>query len=70
MGQGVARQLMAFAKEYAVSLFMRAIRLDVSINNTPAIKLYEQWGYKYIGTVDLGLPYEHLKWFRLYEIII
>lgn len=70
MRQGVARQLMAFAKEYAVSSSMRAIRLDVSINNAPAIKLYEQSGYKYIGTVDLGLPYEHLKWFKLYEMIL
>ncbi|MDR2918431.1 MAG: GNAT family N-acetyltransferase [Tannerella sp.] len=70
MQQGVAQRLMAFAKEYAELLSVKAIRLDVSVDNFPAIKLYEQSGYKYIGTVDLGLPYEHLKWFRLYEMIL
>lgn len=70
MKQGVAKQLMGFTKELAVSSDIKSIRLDVSIDNIPAIKLYEQSGYKYIGTVDLGLPYEHLKWFRLYELVL
>lgn len=70
MKQGVAKQLMDFTKELAVSSDMKSIRLDVSVDNTPAIKLYEQSGYKYVGTVDLGLPYEHLKWFRLYELVL
>ncbi len=70
MRQGVAGRLMAFAKEYAVSLSAKTIRLDVSVDNLPAIELYERSGYKYVGTVDLGLPYKHLKWFRLYEMIL
>ncbi|MCC8147026.1 MAG: GNAT family N-acetyltransferase [Bacteroidales bacterium] len=70
MHEGVATHLMEFAKEYAIRLKMKSIRLDVSIHNTPAIKLYEQSGYTYIGTVDLGLPYAHLKWFRLYERVL
>lgn len=70
MKQGIARQLMDFTKELAVLSDIKSIRLDVSVNNTPAIKLYEQAKYKYISTVDLGLPYEHLKWFKLYELVL
>lgn len=70
MNKGVASELMNFAKEYAINLNMKSIRLDVSINNTAAIALYEKHGYEYIGTVDLGLEYEHLKWFRLYELTL
>ena len=70
MGRGVARKLMDFAKEYALQQGAKAIRLDVTEQNAPAIALYEKCGYKYIGTVDLGLPYEHLKWFKLYELTL
>jgi len=70
MGKGIATALMSFAKEYALQNKQAAIRLDVSENNLAAIGLYEKLGYKYIGTVDLGLPYDHLKWFRLYEMIL
>ncbi len=68
--QGIANKLMDFAKEYAIQKNAKAIRLDVSIHNTPAIALYEKLSYKYIGTVDLGLGYEHLVWFKLYELIL
>ena len=68
--QDVATRLMEFAKQYAVSHRMKSIRLDVSVDNTPAICLYKKLGYQYMGTVDLGLPYEHLKWFQLYELVL
>lgn len=70
MDQGIASRLMDFSKEYAYEQKIKSIRLDVSVNNTAAIKLYEKHGYEYIGTVDLGLDYEHLKWFRLYELLL
>ena len=70
MNQGIASRLMDFSKEYASEQKIKSIRLDVSVNNTAAIKLYEKHGYEYIETVDLGLDYEHLKWFRLYEYIL
>jgi len=68
--KNVATTLLSFAKEYAISQGVKSIRLDVSTNNTPAIGLYRKMGYKYIDTVDLGLPYEHLKWFELYELVL
>lgn len=70
MNQGVASELINFTKQYSSALNMKSIRLDVSINNTAAISLYEKHGYEYIGIVDLGLGYEHLKWFRLYELTL
>lgn len=70
MKNGVGKRLLDFAKEHSIEQKMKAIRLDVSIHNTPAISLYENCGYKYIETVDLGLNIEGLVWFKLYEIVL
>lgn len=70
MKQGISQILLACVKEHALSLGCKSIRLDVAVQNEPAITLYEKCGYTYVGTVDLGLPYEHLKWFRLYELVL
>lgn len=70
MKKNIGMLLMQFAKQHAISKQLKSIRLDVSEKNIPAIRLYEKSGYNYIGTVDLGLPYEHLKWFRLYELVL
>ena len=70
LGQGVAVKLLEFAEKHAAAIGCKTIRLDVTVQNEPAIKLYEKCGYKYVDTVDLGLPYEGLKWFKLYEIVL
>lgn len=70
MKNGVGKKLMNFAKTHSIEQGMKAIRLDVSIHNAPAISLYEKCGYKYVGTVDLGLNIPELVWFKLYEIVI
>ncbi|MDL2215383.1 GNAT family N-acetyltransferase [Dysgonomonas sp. OttesenSCG-928-M03] len=70
MKAGVGSALMNFARSHSVMTRMKTIRLDVSIDNIPAIALYEKQGYQYVGTVDLGLNYPHLKWFKLYELIL
>lgn len=69
-GRGIGRRLLNFAEEYSRTQGVKVIRLDVSIHNTPAIKLYEKYGYTYRGTVDLGLGIPDLVWFRLYELIL
>ena len=66
--QGIALELMNFAQNQAINNHIHAIRLDVSVNNTPAIELYQKLGYQYRGTVDMGLGYDHLIWFDLYEL--
>lgn len=69
-GLGIGKKLMDFAKELAIKLDMKSIRLDVYENNEPAIKLYERCGYDYIGKVDLGLRDCGLEWFKLYEKVL
>ena len=70
MKHGIAQKLMNFTKLYALEKYIKSIRLDVAVQNLPAISLYEKSGYKYIAKVDLGLGYEHLKWFYLYELVL
>ena len=67
---GVARRLMEFAAQFARQRAMKAIRLDVSERNLPAIALYEKCGYRCVGTVDLRLGIPGMKWYRLYELVL
>lgn len=66
-GLGVGRRLLEFAGEQAVKEGKKTIRLDVYEKNTPAIRLYERMGYRYVKTVDMGLGSLSLPWFKLYE---
>ncbi|MCD7971635.1 MAG: GNAT family N-acetyltransferase [Candidatus Azobacteroides sp.] len=70
MGQKLSLPVMDFVREYALSNGIKTIRLDVLEENIPAIKLYEKLGYTYKGTIDLGLPEPHPKWFKVYELIL
>lgn len=68
--QGVGRQMLEFAVQYARAQGAKAIRLDVSEGNLPAARLYEACGFRYIGTVSLGLEDIGLDWFWLYEKLL
>lgn len=68
--QGISAAMIDFAKSAAIKQGCKTIRLDVVNQNIPACQLYEKSGFKYVATVDLGLTYERLKWFRLYEFVI
>lgn len=70
MKNGVGFSLMKFAEKFGRENGIKSIRLDVAIQNTPAISLYEKLGYRYIDTVDLGLNIAWLKWFKLYELLL
>ena len=65
--QGIGRQMLEFVLDYAAGENMKAVRLDVYEKNTPAIRLYEQMGFGYVDTVDLGYSAYGLKRFRLYQ---
>ena len=67
MGNQVGQQILQYVQEQGKELGLKALRLDVTENNTPAIKLYEKMGFKYIATVSLGLESYGLDWFKLYE---
>jgi ribosomal protein S18 acetylase RimI-like enzyme len=64
---GIAMELLNFAYGLASQKKIKAIRLDVSVNNLPAIHIYEKCGYRLAGVVDLGLNIPGLEWFRCYE---
>ena len=68
--RGVAQTMLTFAVNKAKALKSKTIRLDVVNQNIPACLLYEKSGFEYVTTVDLGLPYDKLKWFRLYEFVV
>jgi GNAT superfamily N-acetyltransferase len=67
---GVGKALMDFSIEHSIKSQVKSIRLDVYEGNTPAIRLYEKCGFKYIDTVDLGLGSYGLNWFKLYEKLL
>ncbi len=67
---GIGKKLISFACELGKQLHVIAIRLDVFVNNMPAIKLYESFGFKYVDTVDLGYGNYGLHQFYLYEKIL
>jgi [ribosomal protein S18]-alanine N-acetyltransferase len=45
-GRGLARRLIAAAEEAASSRGARVLRLEVGVDNAPAIRLYEELGYR------------------------
>lgn len=69
-GRGVGRAMLAFAARYAAERGVKALRLDVYEKNLPARRLYESAGFRYAGTVSLGLEDIGLDWFRLYEKLL
>lgn len=66
-GNGAAQALLAACEREIIRLGGDSVRLDTFTYNQPAIRLYEEAGYRYAGTVDLGLDLPGVKWFRLYE---
>ena len=51
-GQGLARQMAAFAEETARRQGKTVLRLDTGVENLPANRMYPALGYKAAGTVD------------------
>lgn len=55
--KSVATKLLQFAEDFAKENGYKVIRLDTSISNIPAQKLYEKFGYKRAGLIDLELNF-------------
>jgi ribosomal protein S18 acetylase RimI-like enzyme len=45
-GQGIGLRLLKAGEEEVIAAGMKSIRLEVSINNLPALRLYEKAGYR------------------------
>ena len=50
-GQGIAKQMMIFAEEYAKRNNYTSIKLDAFLHNKAALSLYEKLVYTEVGTV-------------------
>ena len=68
--QGIGKKMLEFIIAYAEQENRKAVRLDVYEKNTPAIHLYEQLGFQYVDTVDLGYGMYGLDHFRLYQRLL
>lgn len=67
-GRGIAKALLANADIVAAQWHCQTIRLDVYDKNTPAIHLYEAFGYRYVSTVEMRYhDGDSSHWYRLYE---
>lgn len=66
-GKGLAKQLVDFMIEYAETLELKAIRLDVLWNNESAKQLYLTKGFDHIGTIELFYEDTGLTDYDLYE---
>ena len=66
-GRGIGRKMVEFCMEEAKKRGYAGIRLDVVPGNTPAQRLYESFGFKEAGTLDLDRGYEDIPLFTLYE---
>lgn len=58
------------AVSYGIQNNIKAIRLDVSEKNYPAINLYQRCGCQYIAVVDLALSRYGLDSFKLNEKLL
>ena len=70
LGQGVARFLLDSALDVAREAGCLAVRLDVYVENTPALRLYRSYGFRDLGcyTVDYGDI--DLNEFHLFEYVL
>lgn len=68
---GIAKRLVEYAASEAKKLGKKAVRLDVTLINEPAMKLYESSGFVSAGVADLGREEsDGIKAFQLYELAV
>ena len=66
-GQGIGKKLLEKAREAALGMNADVIRLDTLPYNTPARHLYESFGFRYCGDLDLFYPGSGKILFSMYE---
>jgi ribosomal protein S18 acetylase RimI-like enzyme len=68
-GQGVGRALLDMAVQWARTVGAHAVRLDVTVSNSPAVQLYEQAGFRPVGTPNSLRPGSPLQSRRLQRLL-
>ena len=61
LGSTVAKELLTFADELALTLGVGYIRIDTHENNKYAIRLFQSFGYVHCGWIQLVQPKGDLK---------
>ncbi|EEW50026.1 acetyltransferase, GNAT family [Corynebacterium efficiens YS-314] len=69
-GQGIARFILDATVDLARQQGMRAIRLDVYVDNTPALRLYTAYGFTDLGCHHLDYGTYGLTEFHLFELVL
>ncbi len=69
-GHGIGATMIQYAVDFAVRNGYREIRLDVVPGNTPAIRLYERFGFVFAGEYDLGRNKPDIPTFQLFEKVL
>lgn len=65
--QGLGKKIVEFCVNHARNNNFKAVRLDVVPTNYPARKLYQDYGFNYVGDVDLDRGFEDIPLFSMYE---
>ncbi len=65
--QGLGQTFLSFAEALAKRENGLALRVSILQGNSPAVGLFRQAGFSYVGTVSLGHEDLGLPWFDLYE---
>ena len=67
-GRGIGGRLLAAARDLAAAKGDRVMRLDTLTWNVPGQKLYERFGFRWAGDVELDYATTGKIPFRMYEI--
>lgn len=65
--QGIAREMVRFCLSFARQQGYSAVRLDTTLDNLPAKRLYMGCGFGYVGDYDLGRNIPDIPAFSLFE---
>lgn len=66
-GQGIARHIVKYAIKIAKEYGVKAVRVDCTLLNGKAMRLFESLGFKSAGAFDLKRNIEGATRFQLYE---
>lgn len=67
-GRGIAQQIVGYALDFARAQGYPAMRLDVFPPNTTAVRLYQKFGFEYVGKVYFDYKEEGYRWYDCYEL--
>jgi len=66
--RGIGGQMIKYIIKSAKNTGVKALRLDIVPKNIPAKRLYQKYGFKYVGEYDLKRGFENIPTFCLYEL--